>query len=76
MSNSEKTVGQLSYYGMYLRMFLCEIGSPLKDDHDFISERADQAETEYEESRRSGMSVFASQERAMSVLVAGIGDDM
>ena len=74
MNDNEKSIGKLSYYAMYLRQFLREIGSPLKDNDDFINERANQAEFEYEESRRGGMTVFSAQERAMYVLVKGISD--
>ena len=67
---------ELSYYGMYLRKFLEEIDSPKKNDESFINERADAAEIEYEERRRDGKSVFEAQVCAMSVLVAGVDDDM
>ena len=65
---------ELSYYGMYLRKFLEEIDSPKKNDENFINERADAAEIEYEERRRDGKSVFEAQECAMAVLVQGISD--
>lgn len=71
----ENTVGQISYYGMYLRKVLEEIDSPRKNDEGFINDRADQAEVEYEECRRNGMSVFEAQERAMSVLVSGVSNE-
>ena len=65
---------ELSYYGMYLRKFLNEIDSPMKNDDDFIDSRADAAEIEYEERRRDGKSVFEAQECAMAVLVQGISE--
>ena len=46
-----------------------------KNDEGFINDRADQAEVEYEECRRNGMSVFEAQERAMSVLVSGVSNE-
>jgi len=70
-----KEVGDLSYYEMYLRKYLEEIDSPLKHDEEFIKERTDSAEVEYEERRRDGLTVTQAQECAIAVLTDGISDE-
>lgn len=72
---AEKEVGQLSYYEMYLRKYLEEIDSPMKHDEEFIKERTDSAEVEFEERRRDGYTVTQAQECAIAVLVNGLSDE-
>ena len=69
MEQQEK---KFSYYGLYLRKYLKDAGSPLQHDEEFINERTGQAEAEYENTRRDGLTVDQAQERAMSVLISGI----
>lgn len=64
-----------SYFSLYLRGHLQDIGDERSEDADFISEYADRAELEFEECRRNGLTVDQSQERAMSVLVSGLSED-
>ena len=61
-----------SYYSLFLKKLLQDIGDSRADDVEFISEYAERAEIEFEESRRSGLTVDQAQERAMSVLISGI----
>ena len=61
---------ELSYYRLYLQRVMQEIGEPTFDDA-FVEERVNAAEVEFEDSRRSGLTVDQAQERAMSVLLEG-----
>lgn len=63
---------EFSYYSLFLKKHLQDIGDSRADDAEFISEYAERAEIEFEESRRDGNTVFAAQEKAMSVLVSGV----
>lgn len=64
-----------SYFSLYLKAHLEDIGDARADDADFITEYADRAEIEFEECRRNGLTVDQAQERAMSVLVSGLSED-
>lgn len=59
------------YYGLYLLKYLQEENDPRQTDDDFINSRAEAAAEEFEQASREGMSVDASQERAMAVLMEG-----
>lgn len=72
---SKEIINDLSYYEMYLRKYLIDTNSPLKDDEEFIKERTDSAEVEYEERRRDGYTVSQAQECAIAVLVNGLSDE-
>jgi len=63
---------EFSYFSLYLKRHLQDIGDSRADDVEFISEYAERAEIEFEESRRDGNTVFDAQEKAMSVLVSGV----
>ncbi len=63
---------EFSYYSLFLKKHLQDIGDSRADDNDFISESAERAEIEFEESRRDGLTVDQAQEKAMSVLVSGV----
>lgn len=62
----------VSLYRMYLKTILQAFSSPLKDDEDFIADRADEAEAEFEECRLHGLTVLRAQESAMLVLLSGL----
>lgn len=61
-----------SYFSLYLKSLLDDIGDGRSDNEEYISEQAAKAEAEYEECRRSGMNESASEERAISVLTSEI----
>lgn len=63
---------EFSYFSLYLKRHLQDIGDSRADDADFINESAERAEIEFEESRREGLTVDQAQEKAMSVLVSGV----
>ena len=63
---------EISYYRLYLQRLLKEWDEENRVSEDFLDERADAAETEYEDARRDGLTVDQAQERAMAVLL----DDM
>ena len=65
----------ISYYEMYLKVFLHEIKSPKIADASFIEERAAAAEEECERQRLAGLSPFSALECAMKVLIADITDE-
>ena len=60
------------YYGLYLLNYLQDENDPRQTDDDFINSRAEAAAEEFEQASREGMSVDASQERAMVVLMDGL----
>ena len=63
---------EISYYRLYLQRLLKEWDEENRVSEDFLDERADAAEAEYEDARRDGLTVDQAQERAMAVLL----DDM
>lgn len=63
---------EFSYFSLYLKGHLQDIGDSRADDADFINESAERAEIEFEESRRDGLTVDQAQEKAMSVLLSGV----
>lgn len=65
---------EFSYFSLFLKKHLQDIGDSRADDTDFISEYAELAEVEFEECRRSGKTVFEAQEKAMSVLTSGVSE--
>lgn len=65
-------MADLSYYVMYLKNHLKEVGDPRSADDDFITGRADAAAEEFERARRAGYSVDGAQELAMAVLIDGL----
>lgn len=69
MENNRPT--PLSYYRLYLQRVIEEQGDASLYDDDFLSERTDAAEEEFENARRDGLTVDQAQERAMSVLLDG-----
>lgn len=66
---------ELSFYAMYLRNYLQEIDSSKKNDETFIDERTDDAEKEWEDRRRDGLTIDQADECAIDVLVRGISED-
>ena len=60
------------YYGLYLRKYLQDENDPRQTDDGFINSRAEAAAEEFELASREGVSVNASQERAMAVLMDGM----
>lgn len=60
------------YYGLYLLKYLQDENDPRQTDDDFINSRAEAAAEEFEQASREGMSVDASQERAIVVLMDGL----
>ena len=75
MDKEKKRKIEFSYYGLYLQMYLKDIGDPRQDDVDFIDARADAAADEFDSVRRSGATVYQSQEYAMHVLLEGLDID-
>lgn len=65
---------EMSYYRLYLMHLLAEWGEEKKVSADVLDERADAAEEEYKKARRDGLTVDQAQERAMAVLLDGLGD--
>lgn len=63
---------EFSYFSLYLKRHLQDIGDSRADDADFINDYAERAEVEFEECRRDGYTVDQAQERAMSVLTSGV----
>lgn len=63
---------EFDYYGLYLRKYLQEENDPRQTDDDFINSRAEAAAEEFELASREGVSVDASQERAIAVLMDGL----
>ena len=64
----------MSYYRLYLQRLLSEWGEENRVSEDFLDERADAAEEEYEKARREGLTVDQAQERAMAVLLDEMSD--
>ncbi|MBR4363647.1 MAG: DUF1896 family protein [Prevotella sp.] len=60
---------ELSFFRLYLKKYLTDTENPLKDDDEFINARADEAEIEFEERRRDGLTVDQAQELAMATLM-------
>lgn len=75
MDKEKKRKIEFSYYGLYLQMYLNDIGDSRQDDVDFIDARADAAADEFDSMRRSGATVDQSQECAMHVLTEGLDID-
>ena len=65
---------EMSYYRLYLQRLLSEWGEENRVSEDFLDERADAAEEEYEKARREGLTVDQAQERAMAVLLDEMSD--
>lgn len=65
---------EFSFFRLYLKKYLTETNNPLKDNNEFINTRADDAEVDFEERRRDGMTVEQAQELAMAVLMEGFDD--
>lgn len=65
---------RVSYYELYLKRYLQDIGHPKSDDQEFITMRADAAAEEAENSARQGLSVAQAEESAMAVLLEGLTD--
>ena len=63
---------EFSYFSLYLKGHLQDIGDSRADDAEFINEYTERAEVEWEECRRNGLTVDQAQERAMSVLTSGL----
>ena len=63
---------EFDYYGLYLLRYLQEENDPRQTDDDFINSRAEAAAEEFELASREGVSVDASQERAIAVLMEGM----
>ena len=63
---------EFDYYGLYLLKYLQDENDPRQTDDDFINTRAAAAAEEFELASREGVSVDASQERAMAVLMDGM----
>lgn len=68
------TKNRLSYYSLYLKKYLQEVGHPQKDDDEFITMRADAAAEEGEKSARQGLPPALAEEHAMAVLLEGLRD--
>ena len=68
------TKNRLSYYSLYLKKYLQEVGHPQKDDDEFITMRADAAAEEGEKSARQGLPPALAEEQAMAVLLEGLTD--
>ena len=66
------TKNRLSYYSLYLKKYLQEVGHPQKDDEEFITMRADAAAEEGEKSARHGLPPALAEEQAMTVLLEGL----
>lgn len=62
---------ELSYYRLYLLLFLREQEDERATDEDFVASRAEAAEKEWENRRRDGLSVSQAHEMAMAVLLEG-----
>ena len=65
---------EISYYRLYLQRLLKEWDEENRVSEDFLDERADAAEAEYEDARRDGLTVDQAQERAMAVLLVDMPD--
>lgn len=63
---------EFDYYALYLLKHLQDINDSRQTDDDFINSRAEAAAEEFELASREGVSVDASQERAMVVLMDGL----
>ena len=63
-----------SYWAMYLKKYLRDIGDARQDDVAFINGRSDAAAAEFETARREGLSVHQAMERANRVLMEGFMD--
>ena len=63
---------ELSFFRLYLKKYLTDTENPLMDDDEFINARADEAEIEFEERRRDGLTVYQAQELALAVLMEGL----
>jgi hypothetical protein len=61
-----------NYYSSYLRGVLRQQRNEKLFDQQFINERAEKASEEFENQRRSGVSVISAQELAMKVLLDGL----
>jgi len=63
---------EFDYYALYLLKHLQDINDSRQTDDDFVNGRASAAVEEFEQASREGVSVDASQERAMVVLMDGL----
>ena len=63
---------EFDYYALYLLKHLQEINDSRQTNDDFVNGRAAAAVEEFELASREGVSVDASQERAMAVLMDGL----
>lgn len=66
---------EFSYFNLYLKKYLKDIGDPRANDNAFINARGDLAAAEAERSRRDGMTVDQAQERAMKVLMQNLDNN-
>lgn len=64
--------GDISYYALYLKNYLSDQGDRNALNDEFINDRADSAEAEFERQRLDGRTVDQAQERAMRVLLADL----
>lgn len=64
----------LSYFTLYLKKHLQDIGDSRADDSQFINERGDLASIEFEERRRNGLTVDQAMECAMALLVSELSE--
>ncbi len=73
-SKNDMPKNEMSYYRLYLQRLLKEWGEENRVSENFLDERADAAEEEYENARRDGLTVDQAQERAMAVLFDEMSD--
>lgn len=62
---------EVNYYTCYLKAYLVEVNDPLKNDENFIEDRANYASEAFEQQRLAGVSPICAQELAMSILMEG-----
>lgn len=73
MSTSNNTERpDVSFWALYLKKYLSDEGNPNALNDEFINNRADSAEAEFERQRLDGRSVDQAQECAMRVLMEGL----
>ena len=66
-------IKNISYWALYLKKYLTEENDPRKDDDAFIDARAELAAATMEETRlKEGLTVNQAEERAITVLMAGL----
>lgn len=63
---------EFSFFRLYLKKYLTDTENPLMDDDEFINARADEAEIEFDERRRDGLTVDQAQECAIALLMEGV----